>query len=57
MAKPVLLTVDDDPEVLRSIERDLRHQYGDRYRVLRADSGNAADMFSSTSWEKAKLSA
>jgi len=42
MAKPVLLTVDDDPEVLRSIERDLRHQYGDRYRVLRADSGNAA---------------
>jgi len=42
MAKPVLLTVDDDPEVLRSIERDLRRQYGDRYRVLRADSGHAA---------------
>src|ERR1700688_1348 len=42
MAKPVLLTVDDDPEVLRSIERDLRRQYGDRYRVLRADSGSAA---------------
>ncbi|MBI2680441.1 MAG: FAD-dependent oxidoreductase [Candidatus Solibacter usitatus] len=42
MAKPVLLTVDDDPEVLRSIERDLRRQYGDRYRVLRADSGQAA---------------
>jgi thioredoxin reductase (NADPH) len=42
MAKPILLTVDDDPEVLRSIERDLRRQYGDRYRVLRADSGSAA---------------
>jgi thioredoxin reductase (NADPH) len=42
MAKPVLLTVDDDPEVLRAIERDLRHQYADRYRVLRADSGDAA---------------
>ena len=42
MAKPVLLTVDDDPEVLRSIERDLRRQYGDRYRVLRADSGTVA---------------
>ena len=42
MAKPVLLTVDDDPEVLRAIERDLRHQYADRYRVLRADSGQGA---------------
>ena len=42
MAKPVLLTVDDDPEVLRAIERDLRHEYADRYRVLRADSGRAA---------------
>src|SRR5207249_1679937 len=42
MAKPVLLTVDDDPEVLRSIERDLRRRYGDRYRVLRADSGETA---------------
>jgi thioredoxin reductase (NADPH) len=44
MAKPVLMTVDDDPEVLRAIERDLRHQYADRYRVMRADSGqNALD--------------
>jgi thioredoxin reductase (NADPH) len=42
MAKPVLLTVDDDPEVLRAIERDLRRQYADRYRVLRADSGEGA---------------
>ena len=40
--KPVLLTVDDDPEVLRAIERDLRREYGERYRVLRADSGRAA---------------
>src|SRR6516225_230635 len=42
MPKPVLLTVDDDPEVLRSIERDLRKRYADRYRVLRADSGATA---------------
>jgi thioredoxin reductase (NADPH) len=42
MAKPVLLTVDDDAEVLRAIERDLRRNYADRYRVLRADSGQAA---------------
>jgi thioredoxin reductase (NADPH) len=42
MAKPVLLTVDDDAEVLRAVERDLRGRYADRYRVLRADSGAAA---------------
>jgi thioredoxin reductase (NADPH) len=42
MPKPVLLTVDDDPEVLRAIERDLRGHYAQKYRVMRADSGNAA---------------
>src|SRR5258708_828143 len=42
MAKPVILTVDDDAEVLRAIERDLRRNYADRYRVLRADSGMVA---------------
>jgi thioredoxin reductase (NADPH) len=42
MAKPVLLTVDDDPEVLRAVERDLRRRYAEHYRVLRADSGAAA---------------
>ncbi len=42
MPKPVLLTVDDDPEVLRAIERDLRIRYADRYRILRAESGATA---------------
>ncbi len=42
VAKPALLTVDDDAEVLRAVERDLRRRYGERYRVLRADSGHAA---------------
>ena len=42
MPKPVLFTVDDDPEVLRAIERDLRGHYSDRYRVMRANSGSAA---------------
>ncbi|MGB3299281.1 MAG: FAD-dependent oxidoreductase [Phormidesmis sp.] len=42
MDKPVILTVDDDPAVLQSISRDLRKQYGDRFRIVRADSGNAA---------------
>src|SRR6201997_3918061 len=38
MAKPILLTVDDDPDVLRAIERDLRTQYGAEYRVVSSDS-------------------
>jgi thioredoxin reductase (NADPH) len=38
MPKPILLSVDDDSDVLRVIERDLRKQYGDRYRVLGAES-------------------
>jgi thioredoxin reductase (NADPH) len=42
MAKPVLLTVDDDAEVLRAIERDLRREYGNRFRALRSNSGESA---------------
>ena len=42
MTKPVLLTIDDDAEVLRAIERDLRRKYASDYRVLRAESGAAA---------------
>lgn len=42
MTKPVLLTIDDDAEVLRAIERDLRRKYASDYRVLRAESGTAA---------------
>src|SRR5487761_340346 len=42
MPKPTLMTVDDDPEVLRAVERDLRRRYAERYRVLRTDSGAAA---------------
>jgi len=42
MSKPVIWTVDDDPDVLRAVERDLRRHYGDRYRVMSLDSGIAA---------------
>jgi thioredoxin reductase (NADPH) len=42
MTKPAIITVDDDPEVLRAIERDLRRHYGEHYRVMRADSGATA---------------
>jgi thioredoxin reductase (NADPH) len=42
MTKPVLLTVDDDPDVLAAVARDLRKRYGRDYSILRADSGMAA---------------
>ncbi|WP_433199403.1 FAD-dependent oxidoreductase [Dactylosporangium sp. CS-047395] len=42
MAKPAILTVDDDPAVSRAVARDLRRQYGEEYRIVRADSGREA---------------
>ena len=42
MAKPVILTVDDEPEVLNAIERDLRHHFAPAYRVMKARSGAEA---------------
>jgi thioredoxin reductase (NADPH) len=42
MAKPILLSVDDDSDVLRAIERDLRSKYGADYRVIGSDSPRAA---------------
>src|SRR3712207_4782220 len=40
--RPLLLAVDDDAAVGRAIERDLRHRYGARHRLLLASSGPAA---------------
>src|SRR6201996_3266696 len=42
MARPNLLAVDDDVSVLEAVVQDLRRQYGEEYRVLRAASGQAA---------------
>jgi thioredoxin reductase (NADPH) len=42
MAKPILLTVDDDSDVLRAVERDLRSHYGADYRILASDSPEQA---------------
>jgi thioredoxin reductase (NADPH) len=42
MTNPAILTVDDDPAVSRAVARDIRRQYGDRYRVVRASSGQDA---------------
>jgi thioredoxin reductase (NADPH) len=39
MPKPVLMTVDDDPGVSRSVARDLRRRYGQDHRIVRAESG------------------
>ena len=42
MAKPILLSVDDDADVLRAIERDLRTNYGGDYRVIGSGSPTGA---------------
>ena len=42
MARPIIFTVDDDPQVLQAVARDLRNRYGKDYRVVRSDSGQAA---------------
>jgi len=42
MPKPILLSVDDDSDVLRAIERDLRSEYGAEYRVIGSDSPEGA---------------
>jgi thioredoxin reductase (NADPH) len=42
MVRPVILAVDDDPEVLSAVERDLRQHYRSDYRVLKAGSGREA---------------
>ena len=42
MARPILLAVDDDVNVLEAVVQDLRREYGSTYRVMRAASGQAA---------------
>jgi thioredoxin reductase (NADPH) len=42
VAKPILLSVDDDSNVLRAIERDLRSEYGAAYRVIGSDTPTGA---------------
>ena len=42
MARPILLAIDDDVSVLEAVVQDLRRQYGDTYRVMRAAGGQAA---------------
>jgi thioredoxin reductase (NADPH) len=40
--RTAILTVDDDPGVSRAVARDLRRRYGERHRIVRAESGPSA---------------
>ena len=42
MKKPVIFLVDDDPQVLRAIQRDLNAQFREDYRIIAADSPEQA---------------
>ncbi|MFN2159464.1 MAG: FAD-dependent oxidoreductase [Anaerolineales bacterium] len=42
MAKPVILTLDDEPGVLDAVESDLRRHFRGDYRILKANSGSEA---------------
>ncbi|HEY7473636.1 MAG TPA: FAD-dependent oxidoreductase [Vicinamibacterales bacterium] len=42
MNKPALLVVDDDPQVLAAVRRDLRGKYRESYTILSAASGEDA---------------
>ena len=42
MAKPIIMTIDDEPHVLNAIARDLQAHYQSDYRIVKANSGNEA---------------
>ena len=42
MAKPVILTLDDEPQVLNAVGRDLRAHFRSDYRILSASNGRDA---------------
>ncbi len=42
MTRPILLLVDDDPQVLAAVRRDVRARYREQYTVMSAPSGEDA---------------
>lgn len=42
MKQPFIIIVDDDVQVLRAIQRDVRNKYNNEYRISAADSANEA---------------
>jgi thioredoxin reductase (NADPH) len=42
MTKPIIMAIDDEPQVLNAVARDLQTQYQNDYQIMRASSGNEA---------------
>lgn len=42
MERPIIFSIDDDPQVLRAIVRDLRNMYGKEYKIMSTTSANEA---------------
>ena len=42
MTKPIIFSIDDDPQVLRAISRDLKSQYNTDYKIISTTSANEA---------------
>jgi thioredoxin reductase (NADPH) len=42
MSKPIIFSIDDDPQVLRAISRDLKAQYNAEYKIISTSSANEA---------------
>ena len=42
MAKPIIITLDDEPQVLNAVERDLRQHFRSEYRIMKSSSGKEA---------------
>ena len=42
MDRPIIFSIDDDPQVLRAISRDLRTKYGKEYKIVSTDSAKEA---------------
>jgi thioredoxin reductase (NADPH) len=57
MAKPVVMTIDDEPHVLNAVARDLQARYQSDYRVVKASSGaealEAVEEFKRRNWQVA----
>ena len=42
MAKPIIVVLDDEPQVLNAVERDLRKHYRSDYRIVKSTNGQDA---------------
>lgn len=42
MNKPIIIAIDDEPQVLNAVARDLQAQYQNEYQIMRAASGKEA---------------